>query len=113
MVITISETYDTARIEGSRTLANPCIRAYLNQRLEDAWRLFQMGGEQALARIGMIASADIRDFYDESGTLLPMHLWPDYSALCVRSVKEGPYGTSITLESPLQALRIISSKPAN
>ena len=79
----------------------------MNQRLEYAWRPFQMGGDQALARIAMIASSDIRDLYDEKGALLPTHLWPDHIAPCVRSVKEGPYGKSITLESPLQALRII------
>lgn len=94
-------------MEGSRTLALPCIRTFVNRRLEDAWRPFQMGGDQALARIAMLASSDIRDLYDEKGALLPPHLWPDHIAPCVRAVKDGPHGRSVTLESPLQALRII------
>jgi hypothetical protein len=97
----------TAGTEGHRALNNPKVRAYLSQRLEDAFRPFQMGGDQALARVAMIASSDIRDLYDEKGELLPTHLWPDHIAPCVRSVKNGRYGKAITLESPIQALRII------
>lgn len=97
----------TAGSEGHRALNNPKLRAYLNHRLEDAFRPLQMGGDEALARIAMIASSDIRDLYDEKGKLLPTHLWPDHIAPCVRSVKDGPHGKAITLESPLQALRII------
>ena len=36
-----------------------------------------MGGEQALARVALIASADIRDLYDAKGQILDPHLWPD------------------------------------
>lgn len=39
--------------------------------------------------------------------MLPVNLWPDHIAPCVRAVKDGPYGRSVTLESPLQALRIV------
>lgn len=51
----------TARTEGSRSLTNPNIRAYLNERLEDAWRPLQMGGDQALARIAFLVEETTDD----------------------------------------------------
>lgn len=97
----------TCRVEGSKCLTKPDIRAFLNERLEDAWKPLQMGGEQALARLARIASADIRDLYDENGKLLEPHLWPDTIAPCVKSVKDGPYGLTVTLESQVGALRVV------
>ena len=39
-----------------RMLRNAKIRAWLNLRLEDAWKPLQMGGEQALGRVALLAS---------------------------------------------------------
>lgn len=97
----------TARTEGYRCLTKPHIRAHINEQLEKAWKPLQMGGEQALARVARIAAADIRDLYDEKGELLKPHLWPDSIACCVKSVKDGPYGLTVTLESTVGALRIV------
>lgn len=47
---------DAARANGSRSLRIANIRAFLNDKLEDAWKPYQMGGEQALGRVGMLAS---------------------------------------------------------
>lgn len=42
----------------SRALRSVSIRAFLNPRLEAAWRPYQMGGEQALARVAELAADD-------------------------------------------------------
>ena len=39
--------------------------------------------------------------------LLEPHLWPDQIAACVKSVKRGPFGTSITLVDTLMAQRVV------
>lgn len=46
----------TGATEGWRLLRNPKIRAFLNPLLEDAWKPLQMGGEQALARVAVLAT---------------------------------------------------------
>lgn len=97
----------TCATEGSRTLRNPKVRGWLNPRLEKAWQPLQMGGEQALGRIGLIAVFDPRDLFDAKGKLLDPHLWPDSAIGAVRSVKDGPYGLTVTFESAHSALRTI------
>ena len=55
--------HPTARVstcgtEGHHTLRNPKVRAFLNPQLEEAWKGLQMGGEQALARVALLAESD-------------------------------------------------------
>lgn len=100
-------TYATARIEGSRTLAHPCIRAFLGDKLEAAWKPMQMSADEALARLGRLASVDIRLLFDEQNRLLPVHQWPESMAYCVKSFHRGPSGFSIALHNTLEALRTI------
>ena len=54
-----------------------------------------------------LASADVRDLYDENGELLAIHLWPDSIAACVKSIKDGPAGLTVTMHDKLAALRTI------
>jgi len=104
-LVGIQGLHHAARMEGSRTLALPCIRVYVNQWLEDAWRPYQMGAEQALARLANIATLDVRELFDEEGELLPVPDWPDSVRSCVEGFSAD--GGKFTLESPLQALRIV------
>lgn len=50
-------TLGTGGVEGHRLLHHPKVRIFLNTRLEVAWKPYQMGGEQALGRIGVMAMA--------------------------------------------------------
>lgn len=52
----------TAQVEGCRSLRNPKLLAFYGPRLEEAWKPFQMGGEQAAGRLAIIASG-----YDMDG----------------------------------------------
>lgn len=68
----------TCATEGWRLLRNPKVRAWLNERLEDAWRPRQMGGEQALGRVADLATwgsddrvklAALRTILEQTGKL--------------------------------------------
>jgi phage terminase small subunit len=96
-----------SRVEGSRTLALPSVKSYLAERLADHWGAEHMSGDEALARVARHARADIRVLYNAKGELLPVSQWPDAIAGSVKSIKDGPYGKTITLESPLAAQRVI------
>lgn len=48
----------TAEVNGSKGLRIAKVRTFLNGRLEDAWRGWQMGGEQALGRVALLAAED-------------------------------------------------------
>jgi phage terminase small subunit len=79
-------TYATARMEGSRTLAKPCIRAVIEDRLRNRWERLHMSGDEALARVALDARADIRTLFDGDGKLLKPHEWPDEIANSVEAV---------------------------
>ena len=100
-------TPNTAKVEGHRTLAHPRVRAFLDRHLEAAWKVAQMEGDEALARVARVARMDIRDLFDERGRLLNPRDWPESTAGCVKALHKGPHGWSVTLVEPLQALRII------
>lgn len=68
----------TAATESFRALRNPKIVNFLNPLLEEAWKPYQMGGEQALARVGVMAAsaldarvrlAALRTILEQSGKL--------------------------------------------
>lgn len=68
----------TAAVEAHRSLRNPKIVNFLNPLLEAAWKPYQMGGEQALARVGVMAAsaldarvrlAALRTILEQSGKL--------------------------------------------
>jgi hypothetical protein len=56
MTAHLTVSRDVAGVEGFRDLRKPKIRAFLGRQLEDAWRPLQMGSEQALARVALLAS---------------------------------------------------------
>ena len=80
-------TYATARMEGSRTLAKPCIRAVIERRLRNHWEGLHMSGDEALARVALDARADIRMLFDAAGKLLKPDEWPDEIANSVEVVE--------------------------
>jgi phage terminase small subunit len=96
-----------ASVGGHESLRNPKIGAYLKPRLAEHWQGLQMDGDEALARVAAHARVDVRKLYGENNELLPVHQWPDAIAGSVRSIKDGPYGKTITLVDPLSAQRII------
>ena len=101
-------TYATARIEGSRHLAKPCIRTFIDAHAQDQWKLLQMSGDEALARVAYIARADLRLLFDETGVLRKPQEWPSDITSAIDSVVLRPDGAiKVKFASRLAALRII------
>lgn len=100
-------TDGSARTNGWRMLANADVRAFLAPRLERRWTQLQISGDEALARIALDATVDIRLLFDEQGNLLKPQDWPDEIVGSIKSVTPGPFGTKVQLVDGLAARRII------
>jgi hypothetical protein len=100
-------SYRTAQTASYTLLRKHEIREFLRPRMEASWKARQMDGEEALARVAMAASIDVRVFFGEKGELLAPKDWPEEVAGCVKAVQHGPYGLKLTLVDPLTAQRII------
>lgn len=96
-------SYQTARVEGSRCLALPAVRAFVDDFLQP----YQMSADEALSRLAWDARADIRLLFNREGKLLEPHEWPDEIVNSVRSIEEGPYGWKIRLNDSQAARRSI------
>jgi hypothetical protein len=64
-------------MEGSRTLAKPCIRAFVDQQLRTRWKALHMDGDEALMRVALDARADPRRLFGPDGKMLRPSEWPD------------------------------------
>lgn len=66
---------DTARANGSKLLTNPDIKALISQKAGQQLAKMDISAEKVLREYDIIASGDLRDFYDEAGNLKPMKDW--------------------------------------
>jgi len=89
---------DTARVEASRTLALPNVRAFLRARFDQWLGPLEMSAEEAIRRIGSMAQADVRVLYKD-GKLLPVNEWPAWMVPAIKKVEE----KGVTLVDPLAA----------
>lgn len=103
-----NESTNAAATGACRLLRNSQVKAEV-KRLEAArFVRLQMAGDEALALVAMVARADIRELFDEdTGALLPPHLWPDSIAPSVKAVRADG---SVTLHDALAARRMILEK---
>jgi hypothetical protein len=97
----------TAATNAWRMLRNAKVRSALAKLEEARHRRLQMTGDEALMLEALAARADIRELYDEQGRLLPIKHWPDSIARCVVSIRPGPFGDIIVLESKHAARRTV------
>lgn len=97
--------YQVAQTEGWRNLRKPAIASWLRERMDLAWKPLAMSGDEALARIALMARADLRCLFDEAGRLKPPHRWPEEIAELVEAV-EWEKG-KVRLASKSAALRTI------
>lgn len=100
-----NQSQQAAATGAHRLLINPQIAEELARLQEARFLRLQMTGDEALARVAMDARADIRELFDdETGKLLPPHLWPDSIASSVKAVRADG---SVTLNDSLAARRMI------
>lgn len=85
-------TVKTAGVEGSKLLKNPRVEAIIHREIEAQRQRLRMDADEALIGISNHARGDIRRLYDENGNLLPVKLWPDDIADCVKALRQVPGG---------------------
>lgn len=96
-----------AAASAARLLRIAKIKARVDALRAARWKRLQMDGDEALALVALDARADPRELFDEKDELLPARDWPDSVASSVKSIRPGPFGTTITLNDSLTARRII------
>lgn len=97
----------TSSVEGCRLLAHPKVRAYLEPLIKEQLDARKIDAEEALANLGDYTRADVALLYDEKDVLRPVREWPESIKKCVRSIKDGPYGKTITLEPRFQSNALV------
>ncbi len=70
-------SYNTARTEAARLLANPCIRSELAAARRDVKRLTQATAERVIQEIAAIAFADVFDLFDHTPDGLALRSFRD------------------------------------
>ena len=63
-----------------------------------------MAGDEARARIGWLASSDIRLLFDDDNGLLDPSEWPREMAYCVKPFRRRRSGFTFVLHNSLEAL---------
>jgi hypothetical protein len=96
-----------AAVGASRLLRNAKVRGLLETLQRARWKRLQMSGDEALALVAGDARADLRELYDDHGTVLNPRDWPDSVARSVKSYRTGLGGASVTLNDQLAARRMI------
>ena len=74
----------TAAVEGWKLLRLPKVQHAIETRRAERFKALQMEGDEALALIAMRARANLAEAFDDTGKLLPFHLWPESLQLAVR-----------------------------
>jgi phage terminase small subunit len=98
-----------ARVEAHRLITKPNIWAFIEQEKKTRFDRLRMGPDEALGLISMVGRADPLDLFDkETGKLLPIHKMPLEIRLCIRSIKPGEHGDTITLLDALKARELMA-----
>lgn len=101
-------TDGSARVQGHQLLTNVNVKSFLAAKLQDQWKARQISGEEALGRVALDATSDLRQLSDAQGNILPVHEWPDDLANSIEALEQRPDGTiKVKLVSKLGARRII------
>jgi hypothetical protein len=98
----------TAGREGSRLLKNPKVEALIDAEIQARKQRLRMEADEALEGISNMGRADIRRLYDQNGNILPIKLWPDDIADCVKGLQPTPFGWKLVLYDKLKARELMA-----
>lgn len=71
-------TYNTARTEGSRLLAKPCIRQRIDELRADRNKRLAIDADDIIRKFKILSDYDAADFFDDDGRIKPLsELDPD------------------------------------
>lgn len=98
----------TCATEGYKLLRKPEIVKAIKKAHEEHWHRLKMEGAEALALISMRARVDVGLMFDSHGNRLPIRDWPVALRVCVKSIKSGPHGDTITFYDGLRAAELMA-----
>lgn len=98
----------TCATEGYKLLRKPEIAKAIKKAQEEHWQRLKMEGTEALALISMRARVDVGLMFDGNGNRLPICDWPAALRVCVKSIKAGPHGDTITFYDGLRAAELMA-----
>ncbi|MEQ1934674.1 MAG: terminase small subunit, partial [Fimbriimonadaceae bacterium] len=97
-----------ATVEGHRTLVNPRVQQFIQREIEARKQRLRMDADEALEGITRIARGDIRRLFDDQGNVLPINLWPENVADCVKGLQPTPFGWKLVLYDKLRAFELMA-----
>lgn len=98
----------TAATNGVRLLRNAQIADAVKEGRSRRLRELEVDADEAMRRISVIGSLDIRQLMDHEGKMLPIHEWPTEVALAVKGYELKDLGPKVTFDSRLAALELIA-----
>jgi phage terminase small subunit len=77
----------TAQEQSSDLLSKPMVKKRIETALRKAEERAEVSIAETLRKISILADSDIRELFNENGSLKPIKQWPDKIALAVSSVE--------------------------
>lgn len=77
----------TAGVQAEALLKKPDIGKYVDELKKARAVKVQVNSEDVLRELVKLANSDVREVFNEDGSLKPMSEWPDVIARCVSSVE--------------------------
>lgn len=77
----------TARTQGSKLLTKGDVIARVKDLTDEKFRALHMSADETIARVSMIARADVRKLYGPDGELKPVHELSDEAAAAVAGIE--------------------------
>jgi phage terminase small subunit len=79
--------YNVAEVNASRLLRNAKVAAVINAAKVERSQRNEISADRVLQEAARLAFLDIRQLYDDQGTLLPLSQWPDEVAAAVAGIE--------------------------
>lgn len=79
--------YRSAQVEGSKLLSKPIIVGKIQTLMQERKERVMVDSDQILRELGRIGYSDLRELYNENGTVKHPKEWPDELARAVASIE--------------------------
>lgn len=77
----------TSKEIGGQLLRDPLIKARLGELLAEKWKKLHMDADEVLARTAMVARADVRQLFNDDGTLKPISEIDETAAAAIAGIE--------------------------
>ncbi len=96
----------TARQQGARLLSKAAVREAVNTRVEKDAARFELDRDEMLRELRRIATADLSQAFDESGSLKKLHEIPEDVRRAIAGLEHNEFGPKLKLWDKNAALKM-------